>query len=120
MMLVAGLGYPHLCDTSLDPVLIERLQRNNWPQGGSLPNSVMVPSVCDRPLTTARHMNASLETVARGCRDHQADRRFERLHQCFPPCIEAAWARCRSDRTCSGTTYPGAICPNTAPSGRPW
>jgi hypothetical protein len=54
MILIAGVGYPNLRDTLLDPVLIERLQRNNWPQGVSLPTSVMVPSVCDRTLTTAR------------------------------------------------------------------
>jgi hydrogenase maturation protease len=31
MMLIAGVGYPHLRDMSLGPVLIERLQSNEWP-----------------------------------------------------------------------------------------
>ena len=33
MILIAGVGYPHLRDMSLGPVLIERLQHNDWPQG---------------------------------------------------------------------------------------
>jgi hydrogenase maturation protease len=32
MMLIAGVGYPNLRDMSLGPVLIERLQHEDWPQ----------------------------------------------------------------------------------------
>ncbi len=32
MMLIAGVGYPNLRDMSLGPVLIERLQHDDWPQ----------------------------------------------------------------------------------------
>lgn len=32
MILIAGVGYPNLRDMSLGPVLIERLQPNDWPQ----------------------------------------------------------------------------------------